>query len=154
MTTPPRVPRQRRAPGAHADQPAQVVEIDADVLAASAQQPLLSLDRLDEHAVSVLLEVLLGARGGVPGARGRALRGEALVHHLVTRSAPADLVRHGARVGAMVRALAPQARADLLAELGPLGGARRALVERLATAGDATARAYAVGCSAWSGPTG
>lgn len=152
-TTPPPVPRQRTAPGARRDQPAQVVDIDADVLATSTQHPVVSLDEVDEHAVAVLLEVLLGARVGLPGAPGRALRGEALVQHLVTRSAPADLVRHGARVGRMVRALPPQARADLLVDLGPLGGARRALVERLVTEGDSTARAYAVGCSAWSGPT-
>ncbi|NYG55828.1 hypothetical protein [Nocardioides perillae] len=154
-TTPPapQVPHQRVGAGARPAQPAQVVDIDAEVLAASRQRPLITLDHLDEHATAVLLGVLLDGRAGHPGAEARALRGEALVHHLVTRSSPADLVRHGVRVGRMVRALDPEARAEVLDELGPHGSPRRALVERLATAGDATARAYAVGFTGWSAPT-
>lgn len=147
MTTP-RVPRQRTAPGARQErpaQPAQFVDIDPDVWATSRQRPLVSLDDLDEQSFAVLLGVLVDGRAGLPGAERRARRGVALVRHLVVGSTPADVVRHGPRVGWMVRALPPQDRDALLAELGPLGAPRRRLVERLVTAGDATARAYAAG---------
>lgn len=143
MTTPtrtaaPAVPHQRVA----ARQASLVVDVDHDVLAASRQRPWLSLDRISEEGVQLLLGTLLDARAGWVDAATEA-RAEAVVAHVLLASPPADLVRHGQRVGRLVRALRPESRDELLAELGPVGSARRGLVERLARSGDRAAQAYA-----------
>lgn len=136
----PAVPHQRVADRAAAP---LVVDVDHDVLTASRQRPWLSLDRVSEEGVQLLLGTLLDARAGWADATTEA-RAEAVVEHLLLASPPADLVRHGQRVGRLVRALHPERRDALLAELGPVGSPRRALVERLARSGDRAAQAYAV----------
>lgn len=130
----PAVPLQRAA--------SLVVDVDADVLLASRQRPWLSLDRVPEEGVQLLLGTLLDARSGWGDAVTEA-RAEAVVRHLLVASPPADLLRHGHRVGRLVRALRPESRDEVLAELGPVGTPRRALVERLCREGDRAAQAYA-----------